>query len=163
LQPLSKQVLIALVNSRQKYQKKVCSEKPSETAIKVMELSQCMANNKVNYDKGIQAELNSILTPEAIVSSKIENVQERVKQSCCSVAKVRREFLETTLPNCKQHTQAASEIIDSYLADTVGIICPDFDNKPKSECEKLPKLQASKSSNSRFFVRPILNVVQTLA
>lgn len=54
-------------------------------------------------------------------------------------------------------------MIDSYLAETVGIICPNFDEKAKHECETLPKLAPPKTSNARFFVRPILNVIQTLA
>lgn len=152
-----------MVNSRQKYNKKICTEKQSETATKLIELSQCMHNNKVSFEKGTQAELNSIVIPEAIVNSKIDSVQERIKHSCCSVAKVHKEFLEATVPTCKQYTQTASEVIDSYLADTVGIICPDFETKPRSDCEKLPKLTTPKSSNARFFIRPIINVIQTLA
>lgn len=163
LPPLSKQVLIAMVNSRQKYNKKICSEKQSESATKLLELNQCMHNNKQAVEKGIQAELNSISTPEAIVNSKIDSVQERIKQSCCSVAKVRKEFMDATVPYCKQYSPVASDIIDSYLADTVGIICPDFESKLRHDCEKLPKLGSPKSSNARFFIRPIINVIQTLA
>lgn len=161
LPPLSKQVLVAMVNSRQRYNKRICSEKPSEAANKFIELNQCMHNNKMSMEKGIQAELSSILTPEAIVNSKIGSVQERVKYSCCSVAKVRKDYLDATIPACKQHTQVASEVIDSYLAETVGIICPD--SQKNQDCDKLPALNIPASSNSRFFVRPILNVVQTLA
>lgn len=161
LPPLPKQVLIAMVNSRQKYNKKICAEKQSEAATKLLELNQCMANNKPTVEKAIQAELNSILVPESIVNSKIDSVQERIKQSCCSVARVRKEFMDATVPHCKQHSQVASDVIDSYLAETVGIICPDFESK-RHDCEKLPKLVAPKSSNARFFVRPIINVIQTL-
>lgn len=163
LPPLSKQVLIAMVSSRQKYNKRICSEKQNDAATKFLELNQCMKNHKSAQEKGLQAEMNSISVPEAIVNSKIDSVQERVKHSCCSVAKVRKEYLESTYPNCKQYSQVASEVIDSYLADTVGIICPDFESKLRQDCEKLPKLANSKSSSSRFFIRPILNVVQTLA
>lgn len=153
-----------MVNSRQRYHKRICSEKPSEAALKLIEMNQCMVNNKLNWEKGLQTELNSITVPEAIVNSKLDNVQERIKYSCCSVAKVRKEFMDSTIPNCKQYTHVASEMIDSYLADTVGIICPESDSsKPKYDCEKLSKLSASKSANARYFVRPILNVIQTLA
>lgn len=162
LPPLSKQVLITMVNSRQRYNKKLCTEKPSETANKMLDLSKCMSNNRNLFEKGVQAELSAILTPEAIVNSKMESIQDRLKYSCCSVAKARREFMETTLPNCKQYSSVSSEMIDSYLADTVGIICPDFEGK-RHECDKLPRLQLAKSSNSRFFLAPILNVIQTLA
>lgn len=163
LQPLSRQVLIAMVNSRQRYNKKICSEKPTEAATKFLELSQCMESNKVTVEKGLQAELNSIVIPESIVNSKIDSVQERIKHSCCSVARVRKEFMDATVPHCKQYSQVASDIIDSYLAETVGIICPDFESKLRHECEKLPKLSVAKETTSRYFVRPILNVVQTLA
>lgn len=163
LPPLSKQVLIAMVNSRQKYNKRICSEKPTEAALKFLELNQCMQTHKVGVEKGIQAELNSIATPEAIVNSKIDSLQERIKHSCCSVAKVRKEFMDTTVPHCKQYSQVSSEIIDSYLGETVGIICPDFDSKLRYDCDKLPKLATPKSTSARFFVRPILNVIQTLA
>lgn len=152
-----------MVSSRQKYNKRICSEKQNDAATKFLELNQCMKNHKSAQEKGLQAEMNSISVPEAIVNSKIDSVQERVKHSCCSVAKVRKEYLESTYPNCKQYSQVASEVIDSYLADTVGIICPDFESKLRQDCEKLPKLANSKSSSSRFFIRPILNVVQTLA
>lgn len=152
-----------MVNSRQKYNKRICSEKQSEAATKLMELNQCMLNNKASLDKGIQAEINSITTPEAIVNSKIDSVQDRIKHSCCSVAKVRKDFMDATVPHCKQYSGIASEIIDSYLADTVGIICPDFESKLRQDCEKLPKLTSSKPSNAKFFVRPIINVIQTLA
>lgn len=152
-----------MVNSRTKYNKRICSEKQSDAATKFLELNQCMHSNKVAVEKGQLAELNSITTPEAIVNSKIDSVQERIKQSCCSVAKVRKEYMDATLPHCKQYSQVATELIDSYLAETVGIICPDFETKLRSDCEKLPKLTAPKSSNSRFFVRPIINVIQTLA
>lgn len=162
LQPLPKQVLIAMVNSRQKYNKRICSEKQSESATKLMDLAQCMHNNKQSLDKAITAEMNSITIPEAIVNSKLESVQDRIKHSCCSVAKVRKEFLEATVPHCKQYTQVASEVIDSYLAETVGIICPDFESK-RHDCDKLPKLATPKSSSARFFIRPIVNVIQTLA
>lgn len=161
LPPLSKQVLVAMVNSRQRYNKKICSEKPSEAANKFIELNQCMHSNKMTMEKGVQAELNSILTPEAIVNSKISSVQDRVKYSCCSVARVRKEYMDATVPTCKQYSQVASEVIDSYLAETVGIICPD--SQKNQDCDKLPALSVGKSSNARFFVRPILNVVQTLA
>lgn len=152
-----------MVNSRQRYNKKICTEKQSESATKLMELSQCMHDHKSAMDKGMAAEINSIVIPEAIVNSKIDSVQERIKHSCCSVAKVHKEFLDATTPDCKQHSQTASDVIDSYLADTVGIICPDFSTKPRSDCEKLPKLTTPKTSNARFFIRPIINVIQTLA
>lgn len=163
LPPLSKQVLIAMVNSRQKYNKRICSDKQSEAATKLMELNQCMIDNKASLEKGLQAEFNSISTPEAIVNSKIDSIQDRIKHSCCSVAKVRKEFMDATIPQCKQYSGVASEIIDSYLADTVGIICPDFESKLRHDCEKLPKLTSTKPSQARFFVRPIINVIQTLA
>lgn len=162
LPPLSKQVLNAMVMSRQRYNKKVCTEKPSDAALKFIELGKCMAENKAASDKGYMAEVNSITTPEAIVNSKIEPVQQRLKQSCCSVAKVRKEYMDATMPHCKQYSHTASEVIDSYLADTVGIVCPDFEKK-KEECDKLPKLTTSKNPQHRFFVRPILDVIQTLA
>lgn len=163
LPPLSKQVLIAMVNSRQKYNKRICTEKQSDAATKLLELDQCMLGNKVAVEKGLQAELNAIAVPEAIVNSKIDNLQDRIKHSCCSVAKVRKEFMDATMPHCKQHSQVASEIIDSYLSDTVGIICPDFESKARFDCDKLPKLTAPKTSTHEFFVRPILNVIATLA
>lgn len=152
-----------MVASRQKYNKKLCTEKPSEMATKVLEFGQCMTSNKNLFEKGVQAELNAIVTPEAIMNSQIRSIQDRLKHSCCSVAKARREFMETTIPNCKQYTNVASEMIDSYLAETVGIICPDFEGKQRHDCEKLPKLQTAKSSSSRNFLGPILNVVQSLA
>lgn len=163
LPPLSKQVLITMVGSRQKYNKKICTEKPSETALKVLELGRCIMDHKVLHDKGMQAEINAIVTPEAIVKSDISSAQERLKHSCCSVAKARREFMETTFPHCKQYSHVASEIIDSYLAETVGIICPDFEGRQRNECDKLPKLQTAKSSKTRNFLGPILSVIQTLA
>lgn len=162
LPALPKQILQVMVTSRQKYNKKICTEKQSEQATKLIELSQCMASNKVTHEKGLQAEFNSIIVPEAIVNSKIDQVQDRIKHSCCSVARVRKEFLDATQPNCKQYSSVASEIIDSYLAETVGIICPDFDTKLRYDCEKLPKLTTPKSSSARYFIRPILNVIQTL-
>lgn len=163
LPPLSKQVLIAMVNSRQKYQKKVCTDKPSEASTKLLELNQCVQQNKGSHEKAIQAEISSITIPESITNSKISNVQERIKQSCCSVARVRKDFMDTTVPHCTQYSQVASELIDSYLAETVGIICPDFESKARHDCEKLPKLTVPKSSNAKFFVRPIINVIGTLA
>lgn len=163
LPPLSKQVLITMVNSRQKFSKKVCTEKANDYTNKVLELGQCMSKHRNLIEKGMQAELNSIVTPEAIVSTKIDSIQERLKHSCCSVAKARREFIDTTIPNCKQHIQTATDLIDSYLAETVGIICPDFEGRQRNDCDKLPKLSVAKSSNTRNFLGPILNVVQTLA
>lgn len=151
-----------MVNSRAKYNKKVCTEKPSEASNKFIELGKCMAENKAASEKGMAAELSAITIPEAIVNSKIEPVQQRLKQSCCSVAKVRKDFLDATQPHCKQYTQVASEVIDSYLAETVGIVCPDFE-RHRSECDKIPKLIISKNPQHRFFVRPILDVIQTLA
>lgn len=163
LQPLSKQVLLAMVASRQKYNKKICTEKQSDAAVKLIELNQCLLGNKASQDKAIEAEINSVLVPEAIVGSKIDSVQDRLKHSCCSVAKVRKEFLDASTLNCKQHIQTATDLIDSYLAETVGIICPDPDSKKNQECDKLPKLAMPKSASARYFVRPILNVIQTLA
>jgi hypothetical protein len=162
LPPLSRQVLLAMVSSRQRFNKKICVEKPNETSSKVVELAQCMRNDKALWDKGAQAEVNAIVTPEAIVNHKTDNVAERLKQSCCSVARARKEFMESIMPGCKQYSSAASETIDSYLADTVGIICPDFE-KLRNDCERLPKLTYAKQPNARHFIRPILNVVQTLA
>lgn len=163
LPPLSKQVLITMVSSRQKYNKKLCTEKPSETALKVIDLSRCVLNNRQLSEKAMQAEVNAIVTPEAILNGNIHSVQERLKHSCCSVAKARREFIEATFPHCKQHSQVASDMVDSYLAETVGLICPDMDGKQRSECEKLPKLPTAKSSSRRNFLGPILGVIQTLA
>lgn len=152
-----------MVNSRQKYNKKICSEKQSDAATKLLELNQCMTNSKASTEKGIQAEMNSITTPEAIVNSKIDLVQDKIKHSCCSVGKVRKEFMDATVPHCKQYSQVASELIDSYLADTVGIICPDFESKLRQDCDKLPKLTTTKTGSAKFFVRPIINVIGTLA
>lgn len=163
LPALSKQVLLAMISSRQKYNKKICSEKQSEAATKFLELNQCMESHDTNHERGVQAELNSIVVPEAIVNSKIDNVQDRVKHSCCSVARVRKEYMDATIPHCKQYSSVASDVIDSYLAETVGIICPDFEGKSQNECAKLPKLNTPKSSNAKFFIRPIINVIQTLA
>lgn len=163
LQPLSKQVLLAMVNSRQKFNKKICTEKQSDAATKLLEFNQCMLGNKQAAEKAYEAEIQSITVPESIVGGKIADVQDRLKHSCCSVARVRKEFLESSTTNCKQHIQAATDLIDSYLAETVGIICPDPDSKKNQECDKLPKLVISKTANARYFVRPILNVVQTLA
>lgn len=122
-----------------------------------------MMADKASREKGVQAELNAITVPEAIVNTKIDSVQDRIKHSCCSVAKVRKEFMDSAQPNCKQYTPVASDMIDSYLADTVGIVCPDFETKLRHDCEKLPKLTTGKPPHARFFVRPILNVIQTLA
>lgn len=163
LGPLSKQVLIAMVNSRQKYNKRICSERPAEAASRLFEFAQCINKSAQSFEKSLQAELSAILTGEAIVGARIESAQERIKHSCCSVAKVRKDFLEATQPACEQHAQVASEMIDSYLAETVGIICPDFEDHKRQDCEKLPKLAIPKTSTARFFVRPILNVIQTLA
>lgn len=162
LQPLPKQVLLAMVASRQKYNKKICAEKPTESATKLVELTQCMTSNKAAHERGVQAEMNSILVPEAIVNGKIETTQERIKHSCCSVARVRKDFLDALEPECQQYSSTASDIIDSYLADTVGIICPDFNTKVQQYCDKLPKLTTPKSSNARYFIRPIMNVIQRL-
>lgn len=163
LPPLPKQVLLALTASRQKYNKKICSEKPTEAATKLIEFGQCILDNKPAFERAVRAELNAIIIPEAIVNTKIDSVQDRIKQSCCSVAKVRKEFLDAAVPHCKQYTQVASDLIDSYLRDTVGIICPDFESKARSECANLPKLNTPKSSTARSFIRPIVNVIQTLA
>jgi len=162
LPPLSKQVLLALVSSRQKYNKRVCVDKPNEASAKLLEFSQCMRDDKSLMEKGQLAEVNAIVAPEALVNLKIDNVAERLKQSCCSVARSRKEFMETIIPGCKQYSQVAAELIDSYLADTVGIICPDFE-RLRNECDKLPKITYAKQANSRHFIRPIMNVVQTLA
>lgn len=57
---------------------------------------------------------------------------------------------------------AVADLIDSYLADSIGIICPDFD-KGMTFCDKLPKLNTSKTAKSKFFILPVLDVVQLLA
>lgn len=162
LSPLPKQVLLAMVQSRQRYNKKICVEKPNDASSKLLELGQCMRNDQALMEKGTVAEVNAIIAPEALVSRKIDNVSERLKQSCCSVARSRREFMDTIVPGCKQFSPVAGDIIDSYLAETVGIICPDFEKMSK-ECDKLPKIEWAKTANSRHFIRPIMNVVQTLA
>lgn len=57
---------------------------------------------------------------------------------------------------------AVAELIDSYLADSISIICPDFD-KGLTFCDKLPKLNTVKEAKSKFFILPVLDVVQLLA
>lgn len=163
LPSLSKQVLLAMVKSREKYNKKICTEKQSEQATKLLELSQCMETHKSTHEKGNQAELNSITVPEAIVNTKIDSIQDRIKVSCCSVSKVRKDYLDASVPNCKQYQGVASDIIDSYLADTVGIICPNFDSKDTEGCDKLNiKITPSKKTNAKSFIRPIIDVIGTL-
>lgn len=162
LPPLSKQVLLTLVSSRQKYQKKICSEKPSESARKLIEYNECMFNNG-GMVKAANAEFNSIITPEAIVRAKFDTVQDRIKQSCCSVAKARKEYMAAAEPQCKSMLDVPTELIDSYLADTVGIICPDFDSKIKQNCDQIKSLDLSKEPVSKSFIKPIISVVQTLA
>lgn len=57
---------------------------------------------------------------------------------------------------------AVADLIDSYLADSISIICPDFD-KGMAFCDKLPKLNVSQKAESKFFILPVLDVVQLLA
>lgn len=159
LQPLPRQVLKAMITSRTKYNRKICERDP-EAANRLMELSKCMNTNKAAHEKGLKAELNSILISEAIVKGKIENSQDRLRYSCCSVAKVRKEFMEATLPHCAQHSQTATEIIDSYLSDTVDLICPKNKNH---NCDALAKLEVPSQPSFRYFIRPIINVIQTLS
>lgn len=162
LPPLSKQVLIALVQSRQKFNKRICTEKPTETAQRLIELSQCMLGSKEQTEKGTLAEMNAITLPESIVNAKIDSGSERLKYSCCSVAKSRKEFIDLTSPQCRQHSQMATELADSYLAETTGMICPDFDSKQRHDCDKLPKLPTSNKMQSRHFISPTLRVIQML-
>lgn len=163
LPPLTKQVMHALIQSRRTYNKKVCTETPNETAIKLVNYSQCCSNSKLCRDKGDQAEFNAIAFPDAIASAKM-SVEDRLHHSCCAVSRIKREFVETSTANCKQHMQGMAELVDSYVADTIGLICPDFNSpKPRFDCNKLAPLSLGKVPSSRYFVRPIVNVVQQLS
>ena len=73
-----------------------------------------------------------------------------------------QQYIDASRPNCASHSTAVGELIDSYLADSIGIICPDFD-KGLTFCDKLPKLNVSKDARSKFFILPVLDVVQILA
>lgn len=152
-----------MIKSREKYNKKICTEKQGEAATKLLELNKCMNNNPSTHEKALQAEINSVAVPEAIVNTKIDSIQDRIRVSCCSVAKVRKDYMDASVPSCEKHQQTASEIIDSYLADTVGIICPNFDDKDTKSCDKNDiKIVPSKKTNARSFIRPIIDVIQTL-
>ena len=161
LPPLSRQVLTALVQSRQKFNKKICTEKPGEWSNKMLEADRCILGHKDLLEKGMQVEIHNIAVPEAILNSKIETTEERLKYSCCSVASSRREFIDISSPHCKQHLPIATELVDSFLAETTSIICPD-NEKQRNECDKLPKLPISRAK-SRAFIFPTLKVIQTLA
>lgn len=73
-----------------------------------------------------------------------------------------QKYIDASKPNCATYSGAVADLIDSYLADSIGIICPDFD-KGMTFCDKLPKLNVSKEAKSKFFILPVLDVVQLLA
>lgn len=161
LQPLSKQILLSMIASRQKYNKEICHENISDAASKLLEYNKCMhANN--GAEKAIEAEINSIIVPEAIINTKFSKNQDRINQSCCSVSRSRDEYMAASSPRCSRHSAAAATMIDSYLSDSLKIICPNFDSK-LNECDKLPKLTLPKQPTSKSFVKPIIGVVQALA
>lgn len=163
LPAMAKQVLLTMAISRHKYNKKICTDTHSEAAKKFIEMGHCMLETKPAYEKGLQTEITSILIPEVIVDNKFEQVQQRLKRSCCSVAEVRQQYMNSMIPSCKDHAQTAKSVIDSYLADTVGLVCHDFE-RLKEECKELPKLHIAHDAKPkhRFFVKPILDVIQTL-
>lgn len=160
LPAMPKQVLIAMVSSRTKYNKKICSERLTEAASKFLDLGRCMMEDNAAFEKGLEAEINSVSIPETISRTKFDQVQEQLKVSCCSVAEVRQQYMDSTNPSCKQHTGTASEVIDSYLAETVGIVCPNFE-KLRNDCAKVPRL-TPKAPQHRYFIKPIIDVIQTL-
>lgn len=160
---MAKQVLLTMATSRNKHNKKICAEKQSDAGTRFIEMGKCMMETKASYEKGLQTEILSVTIPEVIVDSKIELVQDRLKRSCCSVADVRQQFMDSMNPHCKHHSHTAQEVIDSYLADTVGLVCHDFE-RLKKECKDLPQLKTTHATpKHRFFVKPILDVIQTLS
>lgn len=71
--------------------------------------------------------------------------------------------MDATLPACAQHTQTFGDLVDSYLADTVSLICPNFESSTSSkDCDKLTKLEQPKQLKAKYFVRPILQVIDLL-
>ncbi|KAG9509416.1 putative cytosolic iron-sulfur protein assembly protein CIAO1 [Fragariocoptes setiger] len=162
MQPLSRQVLSAIIAGRIKYNKRLCSETPSDLGTKFVNAFKCITPFKNLMEKGVKAENYASVSSEAIANTKLNSSDIRLKYACCAVSEIKRQYIDSSRPNCAEHAPAVADLIDSYLADSIGIICPDFE-KGMQFCDKLPKLNFTTKAKSRFFILPVLDVVQLLA
>lgn len=161
LTPLSRQVLSAIIAGRIKYNRKLCAETVGDFNGKFIDTFKCMTKIKPLMEKGVKAEIFAAVVSEGIANTKLNSSDIRLKHACCAVSEIKRQYIDSTRPNCASHSGSIADLIDSYLADSIGIICPDFD-KGMTFCDKLPKLNSSREAKSKFFILPVLDVVQLL-
>lgn len=91
-------------------------------------------------------------------------MSERVKRTCCSIQVAREDLIAAVKPECEKSVPLLSEYVDSYTAETLSLICPDYEKLVKDgECAKLGQLPIEGvKPKFNFMLAPMVKAVKAL-
>lgn len=154
---LTKQVFSAILKTRTEMQSKRCAADAPETK-EASDAVKCLKENA--FDKTKNAERKTILNSQILLDMNETDDKLRLKRACCGVIESRADFMDATKEKCPQHEKLYAEYVDSYMAEAMGLICPDAKDL---ECGKLEPLKMDGvEPKTKFFLSPMLKIVKSL-
>ena len=89
---------------------------------------------------------------------------EKITRMCCMLEQQKQEVASIVRPKCEKAIPFMKEFLDSYLSESLGLVCPDLKQLIKSDtCNKFSPIPIEGvKSKYLFFLAPMIKILRGL-
>lgn len=139
--------MVAYVASRQKHQKKYCTNPNSEQSKKFVADMKCI--REVNFESRRKLESDVALKIEQLAKKDLRDPALELRYLCCAVRDIKKGLLDGARRDCPRSMETYEEMISNVYPEEINLVCDDEEKLDKA-CSTLEPLKIS----GEFVPRP---------